>query len=158
MWGPIPIRLGFIGAPIATAISFNLISIMSISYGIFFVPRTAWHPLSCHMFKGLGVLLQLGLSGVGNFLFFISSKQQKWDPLRNCMNRSNRFRMVGLGISCSCSFSVRFSRYCLHPYMLKINQFIRLGPAVLAAQSVLLVSASSTFQAPFALGVATSIR
>lgn len=34
----------------------------------------------------------------------------------------------------------------------------RLGPAVLASQSVLLVSASSTFQAPFALSVATSVR
>jgi len=34
----------------------------------------------------------------------------------------------------------------------------RLGPVSLATQSVLLVSASTTFQAPFALGVATSVR
>ncbi|KAE9395988.1 mate-domain-containing protein [Gymnopus androsaceus JB14] len=33
-----------------------------------------------------------------------------------------------------------------------------LGPKALAAQSVLLVSCSTTFQAPFALGVATSVR
>ena len=32
-------------APIATTISFNLISIMSICYGIFLVPKTAWYPL-----------------------------------------------------------------------------------------------------------------
>jgi len=33
-----------------------------------------------------------------------------------------------------------------------------LGPTALAAQSVLLVSTSTTFQAPFALGIATSVR
>ena len=69
MWGPSPIRLGFIGAPIATTISFNLISIMSIFYGIFLVPKTAWYPLSGRMFEGLGVLVHLGLSGVGKHSF-----------------------------------------------------------------------------------------
>ena len=54
-----------IGAPIATAISFNLISIASIIYGVFYVPRTAWHPLSRRSFTSLGVLVQLGLAGVG---------------------------------------------------------------------------------------------
>jgi len=34
----------------------------------------------------------------------------------------------------------------------------RLGPVALAAQSVLLVSASTSFQGPFALSVATSVR
>ncbi|KAJ3485634.1 hypothetical protein NLI96_g4836 [Meripilus lineatus] len=65
VWGPAPIRLGFVGAPIATAISFNLISIASIIYGVFFVPRTAWHPFSMRCFTSLGVLVQLGLAGVG---------------------------------------------------------------------------------------------
>lgn len=65
VWGPEPLRLGFIGAPIATAISFNLVSLMSVIYGIFFVPRTAWYPLSRRMFTSLGVLVQLGLAGVG---------------------------------------------------------------------------------------------
>jgi MATE family multidrug resistance protein len=65
VWGPERIRLGFIGAPIATAISFNLISLMSIFYGVFYVPRTAWYPLSSRMFTSLGVLVQLGLAGVG---------------------------------------------------------------------------------------------
>jgi multidrug resistance protein, MATE family len=69
VWGPRPIRLGFIGAPIATSISFSLISIMSICYGIFLAPKTAWYPLSSRMFKGLGVLVQLGLSGVGKYSF-----------------------------------------------------------------------------------------
>ena len=33
-----------------------------------------------------------------------------------------------------------------------------LGPVVLAAQSVLLVSASTTFQAPYALSIAAAVR
>ena len=116
VWGPAPIRLGFIGAPIASAISFNLISLLSLGYGIYFVPKTAWHPLSRRMFTSLGVLVHLGLSGVGQ----TASEWWAWE-------------LVALAASL-------------------------LGPVVLATQSVLLVSASMTFQAPFALGVATSVR
>ncbi|EDR01957.1 multidrug/Oligosaccharidyl-lipid/Polysaccharide flippase, partial [Laccaria bicolor S238N-H82] len=116
VWGPKPFRLGFIGAPLATAISFNLVSVMSIIYGIFFVDRTAWYPLSRRMFTSLGVLVQLGLSGVGQ----TASEWWAWE-------------LIGLAASL-------------------------LGPVALATQSVLLVSASTTFQAPFALGVATSVR
>ncbi|KAH9941296.1 MATE efflux family protein [Epithele typhae] len=116
VWGPEPIRLGFIGAPIATAISFNLISLLSIIYGVFFVPKTAWHPLSMRCFTSLGVLVQLGLSGVGQ----VASEWWSWE-------------LVGLAAS-------------------------QLGPTALATQSVLLVSASTTYQAPFALSVASSVR
>lgn len=65
MLGPEPFRLGFIGAPIAAAISMNLISVVSILYGIMFAPRTAWHPLSLRAFQNLGVLARLGVAGVG---------------------------------------------------------------------------------------------
>ncbi|PIL27343.1 transporter [Ganoderma sinense ZZ0214-1] len=116
VWGPESLRLGFIGAPIATAISFNLISILSIVYGLFFVPKTAWHPLSMRCFTSLGVLVQLGLSGVGQ----VASEWWSWE-------------LVGLAAS-------------------------QLGPTALATQSVLLVSASTTYQAPFALSVASSVR
>ncbi|THH31443.1 hypothetical protein EUX98_g2769 [Antrodiella citrinella] len=116
VWGPDSVRLGFIGAPIATAISFNLISIASIIYGVFYVPKTAWHPISRRMFTSLGVLVQLGLAGVGQ----TASEWWSWE-------------LVGLAASL-------------------------LGPVALACQSVLLVSASTTFQAPFALSVATSVR
>ena len=65
VWGPEPIRIGFIGGPIAVAISNNLISITSIIYGVFFIPRTAWHPFSMRMFDRLGMLVRLGLAGAG---------------------------------------------------------------------------------------------
>ncbi|KAI0700194.1 MATE efflux family protein [Cytidiella melzeri] len=116
VWGPEPVRLGFIGAPIATVISFYLISICSIVYGVWFIPQTAWHPLSMRCFTSLGVLVQLGLAGVGQ----TASEWWSWE-------------LVGLAASL-------------------------LGPVPLATQSVLLVSASTTFQAPFALSVAASVR
>lgn len=116
VWGPEPVRIGFIGAPIATSISFNLISISSVIYGIFYIEKTAWHPVSRRSFSDLGLLVRLGLCGVGQ----IASAWWSWE-------------LVGLAASL-------------------------LGPATLAAQSVLLISSSWTYQAPFALAVATSVR
>ncbi|KAL5478917.1 ERC1_2 [Sanghuangporus weigelae] len=116
VWGPESIRLGFIGAPIASAISFNLISLFSILYGTFWVPKTAWYPLSRRMFTSLGILVQLGLAGIGQ----IASEWWSWE-------------LIGLAAS-------------------------QLGPTALATQSVLLVSGSMTFQAPFSLSIAASVR
>ncbi|KAL0575224.1 ethionine resistance protein [Marasmius crinis-equi] len=116
VWGPEPIRLGFIGAPIASAISFNLISLMSLIYGVFFVPKTAWYPISRRSFTSLATLVNLGLGGVGQ----TASEWWAWE-------------LVGLSAS-------------------------MISPVALASQSVLLVSASTTFQAPYALAVATSVR
>ncbi|KAJ6616409.1 mate-domain-containing protein [Mycena sp. CBHHK59/15] len=116
VWGPEPIRLGYIGAPIATACAFNLVSIMSITYGVFFAPRTAWHPISRRSFTNLGLLVNLGLAGVGQ----TASEWWAWE-------------LVALAASL-------------------------LGPVSLATQSILLSSASTTYQAPFALSVAASVR
>lgn len=116
VWGPDPIRLGFIGAPIATSVSYNLVSVASVIYGVFFVEKTAWHPLSTRCFTSLGLLVQLGLGGVGQ----VASEWWSWE-------------LIGLAASF-------------------------LGSTALATQSVLLSTCSSTFQAPFALGVATSVR
>lgn len=116
VWGPEPIRLGFIGAPIATSVSYNLVSIASVIYGVFFVEKTAWYPLSRRSFTSLGLLVQLGLGGVGQ----VASEWWSWE-------------LIGLAASF-------------------------LGPTALATQSVLLSTCSSTFQAPFSLGIATSVR
>lgn len=64
VWGPDSIRLGFIGSPLASAISFNLIALLSLAYGIFWVPRTAWSPPSRRAFQSLGFLIRLGIAGV----------------------------------------------------------------------------------------------
>ncbi|KAG6809893.1 hypothetical protein H0H92_014212 [Tricholoma furcatifolium] len=75
VWGPEPIRLGFIGAPIATMISFYLIAIASYIYGRYYIPRTAWHPLSMKMFSNLGILVRLGISGVAQ----VTSSWWAWE-------------------------------------------------------------------------------
>ncbi|KAJ7098367.1 MATE efflux family protein [Mycena epipterygia] len=116
VWGPEPIRLGYIGAPIATACAFNLVCLMNIVYGVFIAPRTAWQPISRRSFTSLGVLVNLGLAGVGQ----TASEWWAWE-------------LVALAASL-------------------------LGPVSLATQSILLSSASTTYQAPFALSVATSVR
>ncbi|KAJ7089340.1 MATE efflux family protein [Mycena belliarum] len=116
VWGPEPIRLGYIGAPIATAAAFNLVCIMNIIYGVFIAPRTAWQPISRRSFTSLGILVNLGLAGVGQ----TASEWWAWE-------------LVALAASL-------------------------LGPVSLATQSILLSSASTTYQAPFALSVAASVR
>lgn len=69
VWGPESVRLGFIGAPIATAISFNIIALAQLTYIALYDPRTAWHPVSSSMFQNLGILLRLGAAGVGQRMF-----------------------------------------------------------------------------------------
>ncbi|KAJ7852118.1 hypothetical protein B0H13DRAFT_2359721 [Mycena leptocephala] len=70
VFGPTPIRLGYIGAPIATAVSFNLVSLLSIAYGVMFLParnrlnqKSAWHPVCRRSFQNLGILFYLGIAG-----------------------------------------------------------------------------------------------
>ena len=63
--GPRPIRLGFIGAPIASATSLILISLLSLFCGVYYSSRKAWHPISTRMFSNVGLVARLGLSGVG---------------------------------------------------------------------------------------------
>ncbi|KAI5118900.1 hypothetical protein M0805_002816 [Coniferiporia weirii] len=116
VWGPAWLRFGFVGAPLAAAISVNLGAFLLISYGILFAPRVAWHPFSKRAFTNLGVLFRLGLAGVGQ----TASEWWSWE-------------LAGLAASL-------------------------IGPVALATQSVLLVSASTSYQAPYALSIAASVR
>lgn len=111
-----PLGLSFRGAPLATAISFNIVALASIFYGYFFVPRTAWLPIGPGVWQGWGLLGRLGIAGIGQ----VVSEWWTWE-------------LTGFAAS-------------------------MLGPVTLAAQSTLLVTASSTYQAPFALSVAASVR
>jgi len=38
---------------------------MALIYGVFFVPKTAWYPVSRRSFTSLAYLVNLGLGGVG---------------------------------------------------------------------------------------------
>ncbi|KAG8718652.1 hypothetical protein FRC08_004747 [Ceratobasidium sp. 394] len=116
VWGPPPFRLGFIGAPIASSLSFTLMAIISVLYTYLYVPRAAWHPIGRHSVQGLGKLFRLGLEGTGQ----IASEWWSWE-------------FIGLTSS-------------------------RFGPTSLASQSILLISASVAFQAPYSLGMAATVR
>ncbi|CAE6449045.1 unnamed protein product [Rhizoctonia solani] len=116
VWGPPSFRLGFVGAPIASSISFTLSAAIYVGYACFFVSRKAWHPIGRQTFQGLGTLYRLGLSGTGQ----IASEWWSWE-------------FLGLMSS-------------------------RFGATSLAAQSVLLVSASVAFQTPYSLGVSVAVR
>jgi MATE family multidrug resistance protein len=73
--GPIPaLRLGFIGAPIATSISINLITLFYILYGLWIAPREAWHPLTKECLQELGFLFKLGVAGVAQVAAEVSNK------------------------------------------------------------------------------------
>ncbi|CAE6514476.1 unnamed protein product [Rhizoctonia solani] len=106
----------FVGAPIASSISFTLSAAIYVGYTYLLVSRKAWHPIGRQTFQGLGTLYRLGLSGTGQ----IASEWWSWE-------------FLGLMSS-------------------------RFGATSLAAQSVLLVSASVAFQTPYSLGVSVAVR
>ncbi|KAF8135002.1 mate-domain-containing protein [Boletus edulis] len=116
-----PLGLSFRGAPFATALSFNLVSVASIFCGYYYASPTAWSPITRESFnpvtgelwKGWGLLARLGIAGVGQ----TASEWWSWE-------------LIGRD----------------------------LGPVALASQFVLLISQATTYQAPFALGIATSVR
>ncbi|SCV69552.1 BQ2448_2572 [Microbotryum intermedium] len=116
VWGPESIRLGFIGAPISTAISMNVMFIVSVIYAVLRAPRDAWGGFSKEVFHDLGLNITLGLAGSAA----VVSEWWSWE-------------IVGLASSF-------------------------LGPTALAAQSVLLTSASLFYQIPYALSVAAAVR
>ncbi|GAA5863090.1 hypothetical protein JCM8547_002794 [Rhodosporidiobolus lusitaniae] len=115
--GPVDkLRIGFIGAPIATVVSVNVMFVVLLAYAIFRTPRTAWGGITPAIVKDLGLNVRLGLAGVG----MVGSEWWSWE-------------IVGLATSF-------------------------LGPTALAAQSVLLTSASFFYQFQFSLSIACSVR
>ncbi|GAA5877766.1 hypothetical protein JCM3774_000749 [Rhodotorula dairenensis] len=115
--GPIDsIRLGFVGAPIASCVSINLMFLTMLLYSILRAPRDAWGGWTPNVLSGLGLNVKLGLAGVG----MVGSEWWSWE-------------IVGLATSF-------------------------LGPTSLAAQSVLLTSASAFYQFQYALSVAAAVR
>lgn len=63
VWGPDPIRIGFVGAPLATAVSMNCMFLVSVLYSIYFAPHDAWGGFTWDIFHGLGINIRLGLAG-----------------------------------------------------------------------------------------------
>ncbi|TKY87440.1 hypothetical protein EX895_004118 [Sporisorium graminicola] len=117
VWGPESIRLGFIGAPLASALSMWLMAVLCFLQCVL-APRDAWDGFTTAAFKwdGIKPVLSLGFAGM------VSLAAEWW-----------AWEIVGLVTS-------------------------QLGVVALAAQSVLLVSSSVTYQLPFGASVATAVR
>ncbi|PWN32367.1 MATE efflux family protein [Meira miltonrushii] len=115
VWGPPTIRIGFIGAPLASVISMWLMFILGLLQ-CYIAPRIAWDGWSRLAFTGLKPIFQLGLAGT----FAMCAEWWSWE-------------IVGLVTS-------------------------KLGTLALAAQSVLLVCSSITYQLPYAMSIAVAVR
>ncbi|CAO1637014.1 unnamed protein product [Parajaminaea phylloscopi] len=118
VWGPDSIRLGFIGAPLASAFSNWLMFILALGQ-CYIAPRTAWGGFSLSSaLKSVNLMPCLSLGFYG--FMAISSEWWAWE----------------------------------------ISSLITslLGTTPLAAQSVLLVCSSITYQQPFAISVAAAVR
>lgn len=74
--GPVDsLRLGFVGAPIASCVSINLMFVTMLVYSILRAPRHAWGGWTPEIMSGLGLNLRLGLAGVG----MVGSEWWSWE-------------------------------------------------------------------------------
>ncbi len=127
VWGPEPVRLGFVGAPLATGIGFNTAcvrgespsirsslmsrsfcsALISIIYAAFFAPKTAWGGLQVReSFKKLGTVTSLGLAGKCGVTLDQETICQLICRLSSNRNDPDIQRMVGMGSMCiSCEFA-----------------------------------------------------
>ncbi|KAG9313747.1 MATE efflux family protein [Chiua virens] len=118
VWGPKYIRLGFIGAPIATAISFNLISIASLIYAMYFVEGTAWCPISTRSLSSLGSLARLSVASVVQF----ASERWYWELVGFSASFLGSVQLAAQSVlltTTACTFQV--------PYALGIATSCRIG-------------------------------
>ncbi|KAG9123094.1 hypothetical protein FRC07_000239 [Ceratobasidium sp. 392] len=108
VWGPEPFRIGFIGAPIASSISYTLMAIISVLYAYLFLPTTAWHPINSSSFKELPKLFKLGLSGTGQ----IASDWWSWEFVALAASQLGPLELASqsvLLVSSSIAFQTPFS-------------------------------------------------
>lgn len=118
VWGPESIRLGFVGAPLASAISNWLMFILALGQ-CYIAPRTAW-------------------GGVN---------------LSSALKPNNLFPCMSLGFYGFLAISSEWWAWEISSLITSL-----LGTTPLAAQSVLLVCSSITYQQPFAISVAAAVR
>ncbi|WVQ73147.1 hypothetical protein IAR50_002711 [Cryptococcus sp. DSM 104548] len=117
VWGPEPVRLGFAGGALSTALAYNAAFLTSLLWVLFYGPREAFHPVRFrYAFSKLGTCTSLGLAGT----IMLSSEWWAWE-------------------ACALAASI-------------------LGPVTLAGQSVLLSTASTFYQVPASLGIASAVR
>lgn len=159
VWGPEGIRLGFIGAPLATAISMNAMFITSLVYAVLFAPRDAWGGISWAICESYSIdgFYQRVHEYISDILLCDSprsgSQYQAWSRWYSY----GGFRVV-VRIPVRCLFRLLRRDFFDRSWEIVGLASSFLGPSTLAAQSVLLTSASCFYQVPYSLSVAAAVR
>lgn len=102
-------RLGYIGAPIATSISINTLAVLNLIYVVYYSPKAARHPISRRSFQKKRHLGRLGFAAVGE-----SDNTLRQSSKTDCYtNSTNIFPVVDLDIFRRYSKSVCQCAFCL---------------------------------------------
>ncbi|CAE6437856.1 unnamed protein product [Rhizoctonia solani] len=126
VWGPEPLRLGFIGAPIASSISFNLMALIYVIHAYFFNSPEAWHPINHLCLQDLGQLFRLGLSSTGQ----IASEWWCWEIVALAASQLGPIPLAAQSVLLT-SANVVF----MAPFSVSIATSIRVGNALGSGQA-----------------------
>ncbi|CAE6457664.1 unnamed protein product [Rhizoctonia solani] len=126
VWGPDPFRLGFIGAPIAGSISFDLMALLYIIHAYFINPPEAWHPLNRLCLQELGKLFRLGLSSTGQ----IASEWWCWEIVALAASQLGPIPLAAQSVLLT-SANVVF----MAPFSVSLATSIRVGNALGSGQA-----------------------
>ncbi|ELU44302.1 multidrug/Oligosaccharidyl-lipid/Polysaccharide flippase [Rhizoctonia solani AG-1 IA] len=141
VWGPEPFRLGFIGAPIASSISFDLMAIIYIIHAYWINSSEAWHPINHLCFQELGKLFRLGLSSTGQ----IASEWWCWEIVALAASQLGPIPLAAQSVLLT-SANVVF----MAPFSVSLATSIRVGNALGSGQARKAKLAAET-----AIGIAT---
>ncbi|QRW23456.1 MATE efflux family protein [Rhizoctonia solani] len=126
VWGPEPFRLGFIGAPIASSISFDLMAIIYIIHAYWINSSEAWHPINHLCFQELGKLFRLGLSSTGQ----IASEWWCWEIVALAASQLGPIPLAAQSVLLT-SANVVF----MAPFSVSLATSIRVGNALGSGQA-----------------------
>ncbi|CCO31080.1 putative transporter C323,07c [Rhizoctonia solani AG-1 IB] len=126
VWGPDPFRLGFIGAPIASSVSFDLMALAYIIHAYFINSPEAWHPLNHLCLQELGKLFRLGLSSTGQ----IASEWWCWEIVALAASQPGPIPLAAQSVLLT-SANVVF----MAPFSVSLATSIRVGNALGSGQA-----------------------
>ncbi|CEL63100.1 putative transporter C323,07c OS=Schizosaccharomyces pombe (strain 972 / ATCC 24843) GN=SPAC323.07c PE=1 SV=1 [Rhizoctonia solani AG-1 IB] len=126
VWGPDPFRLGFIGAPIASSVSFDLMALAYIIHAYFINSPEAWHPLNHLCLQELGKLFRLGLSSTGQ----IASEWWCWEIVALAASQLGPISLAAQSVLLT-SANVVF----MAPFSVSLATSIRVGNALGSGQA-----------------------
>jgi len=182
VWGPAPLGMGFVGAPLATGLSFDLIAILSLIAAVYIHlrdtrynarliaeristessrsdPQHQTHPHvhtngngHAHASENGHAQVQENKSQETEFIDRHGFRKIAWRPIdKKCL--TDYKVLVRLGVSGIGQLAAVW--WCWELVGLAASF---LGAASLAAQSVLLISSSTTYQIPVSLSIAAAVR